>query len=143
MPSAIPIATRWRWSWALGRPAPNALLVANAAVAALAQIAEHQPVALIVDDLQWLDRASAVALAFAVRRLSGRAVRFVGAVRIPSAFCERAGLPQHHVRPLTERAARKLISTRFPLLTDRTQQRLLVEAQGNPLALLEFGTAAA
>jgi DNA-binding CsgD family transcriptional regulator len=124
-------------------PAPNALLVANAALAALAHIAKHHPVALIVDDLQWLDRASAVALAFAARRLSGHAVRFLGAARLPSVFSERAGLPQHHVRPLTERAAGELVSTRFPLLTDRTQHRLLIEAQGNPLALLELGTAAA
>jgi DNA-binding CsgD family transcriptional regulator len=123
--------------------APSALIVANAALAALEHSASYQPVALIVDDLQWIDRASAVALAFVARRASTGAVRFLGASRLRSVFCERAGLAQHHIHPLTEQGAAELIETRFPTITGRTHQRLLTAAQGNPLALLELGTVAA
>ena len=123
--------------------APSGLLVANAALAALEHSASYQPVALIVDDLQWMDRASAVALAFVARRANSGAVRFLGAARLRSVFCERAGLSQHHIHPLTEQGATELIDTRFPTVTGRIRQQLLTEAQGNPLALLELGTVAA
>jgi hypothetical protein len=122
--------------------APTPLLVANAALAALEHTASRQPVVLIVDDLQWLDRASAVTLAFVARRADRGSVRFLGAARLRSDFCDRSGLPQHHIFPLTEQAAGELVNTQFPNLTKRTHQQLLTQAQGNPLALLELGRVA-
>lgn len=120
---------------------PSTLMIANATLSALESFASRQPTMLLVDDLQWLDRASAVAVSFAARRM-GPNLRFIGAARIQSMFAERTGLARHDVLALTDQAAGELIGTRFPLLTARTRQRLLTEAQGNPLALIELAIAA-
>ena len=60
---------------------PNRLVIANALLALLKQASATRPLLLIADDLPWLDRASAAALSFAARRLSGMPVAFLGALR--------------------------------------------------------------
>jgi DNA-binding CsgD family transcriptional regulator len=120
-------------------PAPDRLLVSNAALTVLRQVAAARPVVVIVDDLPWLDRASAVVLGFVARRLAGSRVGFLAASRSEQAsFFERAGLPQHELAPLDQEAANGLVSARFPKLARRVRQRVLAEAGGNPLALLEL-----
>lgn len=52
-------------------PAPDRLLVSSAAVALLRHVAGRVPLLLAVDDLPWIDRASAGVLSFAARRLAG------------------------------------------------------------------------
>jgi DNA-binding CsgD family transcriptional regulator len=97
---------------------------------------------VIVDDLPWLDRASAVVLGFVARRLAGSRVGFLGAYRSgEGSFFERGGVPHHHVQPLDTTAAAALIEARSPSLAPRVRERLLTEAQGNPLALLELPVA--
>src|SRR5260370_42703226 len=97
---------------------------------------------MIVDDLPWLDRASAGVLAFVARRLAGSRVGFLAASRPgQESFFERAGLVQHELGPLDEEAASRLVSSRFPELAPRVRQRGMTEAQGNPLALLELPAA--
>jgi len=92
-----------------------------------------------VDDLPWLDRASAVVLGVVARRLAGSRVGFLAVYRSgEDGFFDRGGLPVHEVLPLSEAAATKLVGDRFPALAPRVRQRLLAEAQGNPLALLEL-----
>ena len=59
----------------------------------LAEVAEEQPLVCVVDDAQWLDRASAQALAFVARRLRPSRSALVFAVRDPSGR-ELAGLPE-------------------------------------------------
>ena len=115
------------------------LLVSNAALALLVQAAAQRPLLVIVDDLPWLDRASAAVTGFVTRRLDGSRVGFLGAFRQEEgSFFERGGVPVHHVQPLDVASAAELIHDRFPSLAPRVRDRLLTEAEGNPLALLEL-----
>ncbi|MFF7468878.1 AAA family ATPase [Streptomyces sp. NPDC008092] len=126
---------------AQGAPSDQ-LLVSNAALTLLVQAAGERPLLVVVDDLPWLDRASAVVLGIVARRLNGSRVGLLGAYRTEEGtFFERGGLPGHHVRPLDATAAAVLIRDRFPALAPRVRERLLAEAQGNPLALLELPVA--
>ncbi len=119
-------------------PPPDRLLVSAATLTVLRQAAAS-PVVLIVDDLPWLDRASAGVLGFVARRLAGSRVGFLAASRTgEESFFERARLPYHELGPLDEEAAHGLVSSRFPEVALRVRQRVVAEAQGNPLALLEL-----
>ncbi|PWI19384.1 hypothetical protein DI272_38430 [Streptomyces sp. Act143] len=117
----------------------NRLTVYGAALALLRLAARDRPVLLIVDDLQWVDRASAEALTFVARRLGGSRVGFLGGSRPGhDSVAMWADFPQLPVRPLAEEAASVLVDSRFPALGARDMQRVLAQAQGNPLALLEL-----
>ncbi|WP_433360063.1 helix-turn-helix transcriptional regulator [Actinoplanes sp. CA-142083] len=117
-------------------PAPSFLALANAI---LAELAGAAPVLLVVDDLPWLDRSSAIVLGMVARRLSGLRAALIGGQRTgDTGFFEHGGLPRVTLRPLDDRAGDSLLRTRFPRLTPRARQRVLGEAQGNPLALTEL-----
>ena len=117
-------------------------MLSNAALALLVQATGAGPVLVVVDDLPWLDRASAVVLGVVARRLAGSRVGFLAVSRSgEDGFFDRGGLPVHEVLPLSEAAAAELVGDRFPALAPRVRQRLLAEAQGNPLALLELPVA--
>jgi DNA-binding CsgD family transcriptional regulator len=118
---------------------PDRLVVSTAALALLRRIAETQPVVLIVDDLQWLDRSSLGVLMFVARRLAGARVRLIAASRVPLDGLLQGGmLPTLELRPLDRESAAELLDLRFAPLADKVRQRVLFEAQGNPLALLEL-----
>ena len=122
-----------------GQPQPERLAVFQAALALLGQAARRGPLLAIVDDLQWLDLHSASALGFVARRLAGLRVGFLAVSRSGAeSFSERAGLASRELRPLDADAAAALLSARFPELAPAVRQRLLAEAHGNPLALLEL-----
>src|SRR5256714_3333271 len=76
-----------------GGAAPDRFLVALATLSLLAGAAELQPLVCLVDDVQWLDRASAQTLAFVARRLLAERIAMVFAVREPSDVTELSGLP--------------------------------------------------
>jgi DNA-binding CsgD family transcriptional regulator len=121
---------------------PDRLVVSNAALSVLRQAAQARPLLLVVDDLQWLDRASADVLSFVARRLSGSRVGFLAAARSgPDRVFEGAGIPTLEVGPLDAEAASALLRMRFPSLAPGVRKRLLAEAGGNPLALLELPAA--
>lgn len=124
-------------------PAPGRLVVSSAALVLLQRCATDRGLLVAVDDLQWIDRASAAVLAFIARRLSrGMPVRFLGAIRRgTNSFFEHGDLPQYDVKPLDEPSARRLVHTNYPDLAEPVVRRLLTEAQGNPLALLELPAA--
>ncbi|MET7571697.1 AAA family ATPase [Streptomyces sp. NPDC005492] len=140
---ADPYRTALSVALGLDRGAPSdQLLVSNAVLTLLVRAAVERPLLVIVDDLPWLDRASAVVLGFVARRLGGSRVGFLGAYRSgEGSFFERGGVPRHHVPPLDTTAAAALIQERSPSLAPRVRERLLTEAQGNPLALLELPVA--
>ncbi|MFF1338293.1 ATP-binding protein [Streptomyces sp. NPDC058290] len=120
---------------------PHQLMVSNAVSALLGHAGAERPLLVIVDDLPWLDRASAIVMGLVARRLGDNASRvgFLGAYRSDEgSFFDRGGVTTHHLQPLDPAAAEKLVRDRFPALTPRVRTRLLSEAQGNPLALLEL-----
>jgi DNA-binding CsgD family transcriptional regulator len=122
--------------------APTPLVVSNAALALLRSAGDARPVLVIIDDLPWLDRSSASALGFVARRLEGSRVGLIGASRTGVGdFFDRAGLPELVVEPLDEAASQQLLDERFPDLARAARERILQEAQGNPLALLELPAA--
>ena len=118
-------------------PAPNPFLVGLAVLGLLAEAAEEQPLVCLVDDAQWLDSASARALAFVARRLLAEKIALVFATReLGDAL---AGLPDLHVEPLGRRDARALLESVLPArLDERVLERIVAETRGNPLALLEL-----
>jgi DNA-binding CsgD family transcriptional regulator len=125
-----------------GGTAPDQLSVAAAALTLVRQEGEHQPLLVVADDVPWFDRSSAIVLAFIARRLAGRHVGLLAAARpTEDSFFDRAGLPTLSVGPLTEEAASELLHKHYPALAARTRQRLLADAAGNPLALLELPAA--
>ncbi|MEU9000632.1 AAA family ATPase [Streptomyces sp. NPDC048551] len=103
----------------------------------LARLAESGPVVCVVDDAQWLDRSSADALLFAARRIAAEPVALVFAAR-DEGFDAR-GLPELFLPRLDRRSAARVLE-RYRLSAARREQ-VLEDADGNPLALLEFGRA--
>ncbi len=117
--------------------APDRFLVGLAVLGLLSDIAERQPLVCVVDDEQWLDRASAQVLGFAARRLGAESVGLVFAAREPSS--DIAGLPDLVVERLGEADARALLDAALTAPLDtRVRDQILAETQGNPLALLEL-----
>jgi DNA-binding CsgD family transcriptional regulator len=117
--------------------APDRFLVGLAALGLLSGVAGRQPLLCVVDDAQWLDRASAQALAFVARRLLAEPVALVFAAREPGE--EFRGLPELPVGGLGDGDARELLSSVIAgPLDERVRDRIVAETRGNPLALLEL-----
>jgi DNA-binding CsgD family transcriptional regulator len=122
--------------------APNQLVVANAVLSLLRLAAMVRPVLMVVDDLPWVDRVSARVLGVVVRRVGGPRVGFLAASGTgEESFFNTAGLPGHEIAPLDSSEASELMRTRFPALAPTVRDRLLSEAEGNPLAVLELPAA--
>ena len=118
-------------------PAPNPFLVGLAVLGLLAEVAEEQPLLCVVDDAQWLDSASARALAFVGHRLLAEKITLVFATRELGE--ELRGLPDLEVRGLCDGDANALLSSVVPFLLDeQVRGRIVSETRGNPLALLEL-----
>src|SRR6185437_14315168 len=117
--------------------APDQFMVGLAVLTMLSQAAEERPLLCVVDDTQWLDRASVQVLAFVARRLLAEPVGMVFAAREPGdqfrgvEDLEVRGLPDGEARTLL----RSVVGTGFD---ERIRERMLAEANGNPLALLEL-----
>ncbi|HYH87787.1 MAG TPA: AAA family ATPase [Solirubrobacteraceae bacterium] len=123
---------------ATGNP-PDRFLLSLATLSLLSAVAEERPLLCLLDDAQWLDGASAEILTFVARRLVAESMAIVFAVREPAAAPHFEGLPQLPVRGLDERAAHALLSRAIPGRIDaRVRDRIIAEARGNPLALLEL-----
>jgi DNA-binding CsgD family transcriptional regulator len=122
--------------------APELFLIALAALNLVAEAAARQPLLLAVDDAHWLDRSTGEVLAFMARRLESE--RVVLLVCLRDGFespLDRAGLPDLPVPRLDEAAAGALLDARAPDLPITLRKRLLQDAAGNPLALVELPAA--
>jgi len=118
-------------------PVPDRFLVGLGVLSLLSEVAEDQPLVCLIDDEQWLDRASAQVLGFVARRLVAESVGVVFAVRIPSS--ELAGLAELRIEGLEEADAEALLdSVLTGPLDARVRDQILAETHGNPLALLEL-----
>src|SRR3954447_7145912 len=117
--------------------APDRFLVGLAVLSLLSEAADERPVLCVIDDAQWLDRASALTLAFVARRLLAERVGVVFAAREPGE--ELAHLPELEVHGLLRDDARALLSATVWLRLDApVRDRIVAETHGNPLALLEL-----
>jgi AAA ATPase-like protein len=117
--------------------APDRFLVGLAVLSLLSEVGEERPLLCLVDDAQWLDRASAQALAFVARRLLADPIALVVATREP--IEDLTGQPELLVEGLGNGDARALLGSalRVPL-DERVRDRIVAETRGNPLALLEL-----
>lgn len=108
----------------------------------LVEGSQDQPLLCLVDDLQWIDQASAAALRFASRRLAANPVAMLLAVRTgePTAF-ETPELPSIGLRGIHREAAQALLASTGGHLSPEMAERVLEVAEGNPLALLEIPAA--
>ncbi|MFI9593765.1 LuxR C-terminal-related transcriptional regulator [Nonomuraea sp. NPDC052265] len=118
-------------------PAPDQFLIGLALLSLLSEAATHGPVICVLDDAQWLDSGSAQALAFVARRIQADPLALLIATRDPDAAPALAVLPRLALAPLTDEAARTLLTLRAPLDAEIRRQ-LVAEARGNPLALWEL-----
>jgi DNA-binding CsgD family transcriptional regulator len=119
--------------------APELFRIAMAALDLVAEVASDAPVLLIAEDVQWLDRPTADVLAFLARRIEADPIILLAATRdgYPSALAD-ADLPELRLAGLDDAASAALLDDTAPELPLATRTRVLQEAAGNPLALLEL-----
>jgi DNA-binding CsgD family transcriptional regulator/tetratricopeptide (TPR) repeat protein len=118
-------------------PVPDRFFVGLAVLGLLSEVAEERPILCVVDDAQWLDKASAQTLAFVARRLLADSVVVLFAAREPGE--DLTSLPNLLVEGLRGSDARSLLASVIPgRLDDEVSDELLAETRGNPLALLEL-----
>ena len=118
-------------------PAPDRFLVGLAVLGLVSEAAGDRPLVCLVEDQQWLDRASAQALGFVARRLGADPVGLVFTARVRGD--DLAGLPELVVEGLPADHARALLDAVLPGSLDaRVRDQIVAETRGNPLALLEL-----
>jgi DNA-binding CsgD family transcriptional regulator len=134
----VPQRDALRTAFGLGSgAAPDRFLVGVAVLSLLSDVAGERPLICLVDDEQWLDRASAQVLTFVARRLGEESVALVFAAR--ETYDDLVGLPELVVGGLHEGEARALLeSVLAGPLDARVRDQLVSESRGNPLALLEM-----
>jgi DNA-binding CsgD family transcriptional regulator/tetratricopeptide (TPR) repeat protein len=144
LPAPQQEALRTAFGVSAGDP-PDRFLVALAVLGLLAEAAQERPLVCVIDDAQWLDRASAQVLAFVARRLLAESVAMIFAVRESASdqdlpeVPEVAGLAEMLITGLPDEDARTLlVSAHRGPVDARVLERVLAEAHGNPLALLEL-----
>jgi DNA-binding CsgD family transcriptional regulator len=122
--------------------APELFLIGLATLELISDAARNSPVLLVIEDAQWLDQSSCAVLAFVARRLAAEPALMLIAVRdgFPNPFDE-AGLTELRLPGLGEKAAGELLDSRAPGLGPVLRERLLQDAAGNPLALIELPAA--
>jgi DNA-binding CsgD family transcriptional regulator len=115
------------------------LLISAAVLGLLAVAAEERPTLCVVDDAQWVDRPSAEALVFTARRLRAERLGIVFAAREgEAARFETAGMAELTLTGLAEQPAATILASRARRAAPGVRDRLLAEAAGNPLALMEL-----
>jgi DNA-binding CsgD family transcriptional regulator len=118
---------------------PEIFKVALAALDLLADVATDAPLAVLVDDSHWLDQSSGEVLAFIARRLDSDPVFLLAAGRYTGDDPLVDGtLPELHLGGLNPAAAAALLESVAPDFQPTTRRRLLADARGNPLALIEL-----
>src|SRR3954468_18156091 len=119
--------------------APERYRIAMASLDLVSDVAGDAPLLLVVEDAHWLDPPTADVLAFVARRIESDPVVLLVAARdgYPSALTD-AGLPEHRLAGLDGASAAALLDATAPGLALTARMRVLREAGGNPLALLEL-----
>ncbi len=119
--------------------APSQIAVLNAALALFAEAAADDPLLLVIDDLHVVDQPSIAAIGFIARRVHGRRIGVLAARRSgPDGAFRPTGVAELDVAPLTDADSLRLLARSFAHLPRRVLSSVADDAQGNPLALLEF-----
>src|SRR5689334_10941788 len=120
-------------------PPPEKFLVALAALNLIADVGAGEPICAIADDAQWLDAPTASVLTFIARRLeSTRTLLVIGLRDGFETPLRSAHLPEIQLGPLDDVASMELLTRVAPTLEPPIRRRILDEALGNPLALVEL-----
>src|SRR5689334_20649697 len=124
--------------------APDLFLIGLATLGLVAERAAETPLLFVVEDAHWLDRPSAEVLQFVARRIESDPAVLLFAVRegVPSCF-DDADLSELPLAGLDEDASNALLDLTPARLPSDLKRRILEEAAGNPLALIELPAAAA
>ena len=120
------------------RGSQDRFLAGLAVLSLLSEAAEDRPVLCLVDDAHWLDAASADGILFAARRLEAEAVVMVLAARDGPPTLATPGLSELPLHPLNSGHAERLLEERAQHLPPALRGRVIAEADGNPLALVEL-----
>jgi len=114
-------------------------LISVGSLSLIAELSEETPVLCLIDDVHWLDRASATALSFVARRLQAERVAIVFAVREEEASrFDPTGIRELRLERLDETASRELLTQKFPSVAPHVADHLIETTMGNPLALVEI-----
>ncbi|SFO94574.1 regulatory protein, luxR family [Amycolatopsis arida] len=122
-------------------PDTNRFLIGAGTLTLLAELADDEPLLCLIDDAQWLDQGSLDALLFAARRFQTDPVAMVFAVRDTAVPFGTPGIDTLRLTGLPRSASAALLDERSPGLSAPARERVLDEAHGNPLALIELGAA--
>ena len=124
--------------------APDLFLIGLATLGLVAERAAETPLLFVVEDAHWLDRPSSEVLEFVARRVESDPAVLLFAVRegVPSCF-DDADLPELPLAGLDQDASNALLDLAAATLPADLRRRILEEAAGNPLALIELPAAAA
>jgi len=124
--------------------APDLFLIGLATLGLVAERSAETPLLFVVDDAQWLDRPSSEVLAFVARRVESDPAVLLFGIRegLPSSF-DDAHLPELPLSGLDQDASNALLDLGAATLPVDLRRRILEEAAGNPLALIELPAAAA
>ncbi|MDG4533377.1 LuxR family transcriptional regulator [Streptomyces sp. AV19] len=117
---------------------PNGFMVGASALTLLAEAARRRPLLLLIDDLHWADSSSATVFAFLHRRIAELPLVIVGTCRPDGAAPEGWPAQPVEVGALASADADALLRRQHPGLAASTADRVLREAAGNPLALVEL-----
>lgn len=130
---------------ALGRIEPDGIdpsFLALATLNLLRERAHESPVLLTIEDVQWLDQQTAEVLAFVARRIEHDPIVILASSRPDlSGPLAEAHIEQIEIEGIDDGASRTLVDTHAPSLDPQLRERLLAEANGNPLALIELSIA--
>ena len=136
VPAPQALALRTTFGLSSG-PVPDRFLVGLATLSLLAEAAAEKPLLCLVDDEQWLDRASAQVMGFVARRLGTESVGLVFGTRVLSG--ELRGLPRLTIEALRTPDASALLDSALTVRVDqRVRDQIVAETHGNPLALVEL-----
>jgi DNA-binding CsgD family transcriptional regulator/tetratricopeptide (TPR) repeat protein len=125
-------------AFGLAAGTPDVVRVGLATLELMAAAARKSPLLCVIDDAHWLDAASLRALTFVARRVKADPVVLVMAAR-PAAADELDELPCVDVGRLSDGDARTLLAaTSQAPLDEQVRERIVAEARGNPLALLQL-----
>ncbi len=117
--------------------APDRLVIGLAVLSLFSDVAADPPLVCLIDDLQWLDNASAQVFGFLARRLAAESVALIMATRAVNP--EMSKLPSLEVSGLRDTDARTLLDVVLTApLDEQVRDQIVAETRGNPLALLEL-----